>query len=105
MQPSDSTVEPPPIRFFPLLYLLAISFVSSLACGFARGDGASPVGAVLTALGLWGLVVVIVAVGTSLAGVPLGWREAAQLVSWAATPLLLRAAAALIVSMATGLPP
>lgn len=103
LEPRD--VFPTSLPSFALLFLLIASGLTFTAMALAAGPMPKPAIVGLAILGIWGLLVTIVTVTCSIAGLSLKWRDAATLVSLSCIPMLLHLSCALIFSAWTTLSP
>jgi CheY-like chemotaxis protein len=100
--------ELPSKAFVPGISLVFI-FVSLGICytalALSAGVKSSPALIGISGIGLWGLAVAVLVMGSSIVGISMNWKEGAGLISLAATPLLLKLGGALVTSLWTTLSP
>lgn len=92
----------PPVSFFFLTTALGLS-LGGLA--LSAGAAAKPAVVGLSVAGLWGGLVVVLVVISSLLGISMTWKEGATVVSLSATPLLLKLAGGVVTAIVTTLSP
>jgi len=72
---------------------------------FAAGPAPKPAVVILAILGLWGILIAVLVMSSSLLGISLSWRDGSRLLALAGIPIVLKMTGALLLSIATTLSP
>ena len=95
--------RPIPAVARPYLGLMMGFLLAGLAV--SAGSSVRPAPAALSAFMVWGVLVSVVVMASTVMGIKLGWKSGARLVCLAGLPMLIKLAGGLLVSLWTSLPP
>jgi DNA-binding response OmpR family regulator len=88
-----------------MAFLLAMLGLSLGGVLFASGAAPKPAIVIVAVVGLWGMLIAVLVMSSSLMGIALTWKDGARLLALAGLPMILKMAAALLITIATTLSP